>query len=255
MTRNPSGERAAHLVAQGITVVYGDLDKPASLSEAIGDARSVFSVQNFYENGVGYDGEIRQGIALADAAVSSGVAHFVQSTMADTSDSVGVAHFCSKFEVERYIRSSSLPFTMIGTVWFMDNVLNPKMGGTMTFPSLAGTLREETRLHMLAVNDLGAAISAVISNPSAHLGRKYDLASNIMTVQQMKATYRDVTFKNPKRWIMPNIIFRLFASDFAAQLRWHNRVNWSFESDHLDMLIPERTRFADYLVKHNVHGL
>jgi uncharacterized protein YbjT (DUF2867 family) len=236
-------------------VVGGDLDDPASLAQALRGIGGVFSVQNFYEKNVGYDGEIRQGRALADAAKAEGVTHYVQSTMAETPDPGDVHHFKSKFEVERYVRSIQLPATMIGTVWFMDNMLNPKMGGPMTFPGLAGTLHKDTPLHMLAVDDLGAAVARVFAEPETNLGVKHNLAGDVMTVPEMKATYQRVTGKRPKDWGMPNLMLRLFARDFAAQLRWHNRVNWSFSTAELSALVPKITTLADYLKKNDVQGL
>ncbi len=236
-------------------VAAGDLEEPESLEAPLTGVTGVFSVQNFYGKGVGYEGEIRQGRALVDAAKSAKVAHFVQSTMASTPNAGGVRHFESKFEVERYLQESGLTFTLIGTVWFMDNMLNPKMGGPMTFPALAGTLRKETRFHMLAVDDLGVAVTEVFSDPARHTGKKHNLAGDIMTIPQMKSTYRRVTGEESKRWGMPNPMLRLFARDFAAQLRWHNRVNWSFSTAGLKALAPNPATLADYLERNHVRGL
>jgi uncharacterized protein YbjT (DUF2867 family) len=86
LTRNPSSEAAERLRREGAEVVTGDLDQPDTLAAALLGVQGVFSVQNFYEPGVGHDGEIRQGRALVDAAKAAGVPHFVQSTMAATPD-------------------------------------------------------------------------------------------------------------------------------------------------------------------------
>jgi uncharacterized protein YbjT (DUF2867 family) len=255
MTRTSGSESAKALTALGMSVVEGDLNETQSLRDAIGDAQGVFSVQNFYEKGVGLEGEVRQGRALVDAARAANIGHFVQSTMADTPDVGDVEHFRSKFEIEHYVRASGLPFTMVGTVWFMDNMRNPKMGGPMTFPGLAGTLKPSTSFHMLAVDDLGAAVAQIFSDPQAHLGLKRDLASEVMTVAQMKTTYRQVTGETPKAWRMPNVLLRLFAPDFAAQLRWHNRVNWSFSPEVLEALAPNKTTLADFIARHQIRGL
>lgn len=85
-------------------------------------------MQNYWEKGVGFAGEIRQGKNLADEAKAAGVVHFVQSSMAAAEDFRGVAHFASKAEVEKYVEQITLPRTIIGTVYFMDNLLDSKMG-------------------------------------------------------------------------------------------------------------------------------
>jgi hypothetical protein len=112
---------------------------------------------------------------------------------------------------------------------------------------LAGTLKQSTRFHMLAVDDLGAVVAAVFAAPERYLGRKLDIAGDIMTIPDMLRTYARVTGARPKRWKLPNLILRLFAKDFAAQLRWHNRVNWSFSPQVLRDIVPGASRFEDFL--------
>src|SRR5690606_35954865 len=83
LTRDPARPAARALADAGAEVVRGDMDRPETLRPALDGAYGVFSVQNFWETG--YEREIQQGIALADAAHAAGVQHFVYS-------SVGSAH-------------------------------------------------------------------------------------------------------------------------------------------------------------------
>jgi uncharacterized protein YbjT (DUF2867 family) len=83
LIRDPESLAAKQLLAQGATIVVGNLDDRDSLQQAVVGVDGVFSVQNYWGKGIGYEGEIRQGKNLADVAKSAGVHHFVQSTMAD----------------------------------------------------------------------------------------------------------------------------------------------------------------------------
>ncbi len=91
ITRDPKKEPARALAEQGVEVRRGDLDEPESLKPALTGAYGVFSVQNFWETG--YEREVRQGIALADAAKTAGVRHFIYSTVASAHRKTGLPHF------------------------------------------------------------------------------------------------------------------------------------------------------------------
>ncbi|MFM8754319.1 MAG: NmrA family NAD(P)-binding protein, partial [Phenylobacterium sp.] len=134
LTRRPDSEPALALARKGVEVVPADLDRPDTLVSALRGASSVFSVQDFYAPGVGLAGEIRQGRALISAARSAGVPHIVQSTMGEGRTPGGPAHFLSKAVLEQDLRKSGLGWTFLGTVWFLDNLLNPAMQPSLIFP-------------------------------------------------------------------------------------------------------------------------
>lgn len=60
-------------------------------------AYGVFSVQNFMETG--FEGEVRQGKALADAAKAAGVQHFVYTSVVSADRHTGLPHFESKWQI------------------------------------------------------------------------------------------------------------------------------------------------------------
>jgi uncharacterized protein YbjT (DUF2867 family) len=256
LARNPESAKARALAADGIEVVQGDLNRPDTLAAALSGVDGLFSVQNFWEKGVGYEGEVRQGLALLDAAKAAGIRHVVQSTIATQAGGTpgDVHHFRSKAEIDRHLKASGLPYTLVGTVWFMDNMLDPKLG-PLTFPVLAGSLGPNTPFPMLAVDDIGAAVTATFASPESHLGQQRDLASEVLTLTQMRDTYQRVTGAVPKRWKMPNLLLRLLNRDFAAQLRWQERQPWQISPAALRELISEPSTFERFLRHHRVRDL
>lgn len=228
LTRSITSDRARRLATQGVEMVLCDLNQPTSIPAAVEGACGVFSVQNYYEKGVGYAGEIRQGCALADAAKAAGVQHFVQSTMATASGSEFVHHFQSKFEIERHIDRIGLPHTFLGTVWFMDNLFDPSLGGETNIAVIAGTLGRNRPFEMLAIDDLGAIAAQVFRAPERFMGRKIDIASDRKTIDEVRADFLHVIGRSPPRYRLPNALMRMLHSDFAAQLRWQKRYGWSF---------------------------
>jgi uncharacterized protein YbjT (DUF2867 family) len=255
LTRNVTSGQAKALGALGANLVQGDLNDPASLQAALSGVDAVFSVQDFWAKGVGYAGEVQQGKNLADAAKRAGVAHFVQSGMAKGEQIAGIEHFESKAAIGEHLRAIGLPHTIIGTVYFMDNMLDAKQGGAMTFPTLAGSLRASVALHMLCVDDLGAIAAHILTHRGEFLGQHIDVASDVLTLAQMKRIYLDTSGKKPKSWALPAWALRWFNADFAKQLAWQNNPGWHFSLDQSRMLHPKLSSFAQFIKRHQIQNL
>ena len=66
LSRNTKSYAARELARQGVELVQGDLDDPASLERAARGAYGIYSVQDFFAAGARR--EVRQGKNLADVA-------------------------------------------------------------------------------------------------------------------------------------------------------------------------------------------
>ena len=73
LTRDVNKPAAQELASLGAELVAGDMDIRSELDAAFKGAYGVFSVQNFWLPNVGFEGEIRQGKNVADAAKAAGV--------------------------------------------------------------------------------------------------------------------------------------------------------------------------------------
>lgn len=255
LTRRASSQKAMTLQKMGAEVVEGDLSKPETLPPAFEGMTGVFSVQDFYAPGVGLAGEVEQGRAVLAAAKAAGVRHIVQSSMGDGHAPGGPGHFISKALLEREIKRSGLEWTLLGTVWFMDNLLNPAMKPKLMFPVLAGSLDPDTKFQMLAIEDLGWMAAEALVDRATWAGRKINLAGDVMTVAHMKHAYRVVKGRRPKSWRIPGALFRRLVPEFAEQLAWHNRVNFAFGSEELRQVKPDALGFAAFLAKHPVASM
>ena len=248
LTRRPASQRSKALAEMGVEVVAGNLSDRASIRQAMKKVDGVFSVQNYWDPSVGFDVEITQARNLAEAALDSGTAHFVQSSMAAASDVSAVRHFESKRRIEQILKELSVPHTLIGTVYFMDNLFDRKMGGSMTFPALSGGLDSSTRLHLLSSNDIGRVVRRVFSRREEYLDQRVNLAGDQMTVEEMKTTYSQVMCKRAPRYWIPRPVLRLFAYEFAQQLDWHNAVNFDFSFEASRRSFSHLSTFEEFLV-------
>lgn len=98
----PTSEKAQALAALGAEAKQADMEDRASLEAVFEGQNRVLSVQNWTTSGV--EGEIRQGILVADVAAEAGVEHLVYLSAGIGEPGTGVPHFESKIEVENNMR-------------------------------------------------------------------------------------------------------------------------------------------------------
>lgn len=260
LTRNPDKPAGRQLAAAGCEVVAGDLDDEASLERACAGAYGVFSLQNFWEKGVGYQREIDQGCKLARAAKKAGVQHFVQTSVAGCDNARGVLHFESKHEIEKYVDSLGLPRTFLREVFFMENFTEPVMVGGekkaldpyWVMPLICGLLDESVKFHMITVEDIAWFAADVFSNPQEYLGKHIDIASDSLTPEEMRAVFRKVTGKRvlPAIKFTTRLFLRLTNPESHRQFVWNNTVGWHFDLAPLRRRHPGLMTLEQYLTRH-----
>ena len=182
LIRNPQGEPAAALRRLGAEVVGGDLGDRASLEAAARGADAVFSVQPSEgqpQSGVTSDDEVRFGKNVADAARAAGARHLVYTSMAGLLPGTGVGHFESKWQIETYVRSLDVPFTILRPGAFFELLTQPQFyatPGKFTF-----FYPPAHPIPAIAADDIGAIAAAVIAAPDAFAGRTLELAGEVLT--------------------------------------------------------------------------
>lgn len=193
VVRDPDADAARALADAGAELVVADLDQPETLRSAFQNAHGVYSVQNFMGPD-GIDGEIRQGIAVADAAKDAGVAHLVYASIDGAERDSGVPHFDSKFTIEQHITAIDQPSTMLRLVAFMDNfgtyAVPPMIDGeiVIAWPPKAGT-----RIQLVAAEDIGAIAALVFADPERFIGETVQAAGDEMSMTEMAQAFANVT--------------------------------------------------------------
>jgi uncharacterized protein YbjT (DUF2867 family) len=201
LTRDVDKPAAQELASLGAEVVSGDMDERAQLDAAFEGAYGVFSVQNFWLPNVGFEGEIRQGKNVADAAKAAGIQHLVYSSVGSAHRGMGQKHFDSKWQIEQHIQALDIPYTILRPVAFFDNfnweralILNG------TFNALG--LRPEKERQLIAVEDIAVFVALALANPSDYLGKTVELAGDALTESQLADTFAKVIGR-PVKLTMP----------------------------------------------------
>lgn len=191
LVRDPNKDTAKMLEGKGATLVKGDLYDRASVDAALKDVYGVFSVQNFWLPDVGYEGEIKQGNLLADAAKAAGVQHVVYSSVGAAHRGMGQKHFESKWIIEQHIQRLGLPYTIVRPVAFMDNYNRVRELISNGIYQGWG-LRPEKTLQLIAVEDIGAFVAIVFNKPEEFLGKTIEFAGDELTEAQIAETFSRV---------------------------------------------------------------
>ena len=251
LTRDPRKPAARVLADLSAEVVRGDLEDRSSLDRALEGARGVFSVQNVMEAGV--EGEIRQGKALVDAAVTAGVAHFVYSSVGSANRGTGLPFFDTKGEIEARLRASGLPYTILRPVFFMQNwdgMRDQILAGTLAQP-----LDPDKPVQQVNVEDIGALAAMAFEDPEHWIGREVDVAGDELTMPQVAETIGRVTGRDIGYHQVPWDQFRrAMGEDFTVMNRWFNDVGWEADISALRREYPELSTLERYLLDHGWVG-
>jgi uncharacterized protein YbjT (DUF2867 family) len=191
LTRDVNKPAARALADAGAEVTAADNEERASLERAMHGAHGAFSVQNFWLPGVGREGEERQGRNVADAAKAAGIQHFVYTSVGAAHRGMGQAHFASKWEIEQYVHTLRLPYTILRPVAFMDNY-NWQRAAITNGIFTGWGLRPDKTLQLIAADDIGAITELVYADSQDYVGKTLELAGDQLTEPQIAATLAKV---------------------------------------------------------------
>lgn len=248
LTRDINKPAAQELKSLGAELVAGDMDNRADLDAAFNGVYGVFSVQNFWLPNVGFEGEIKQGKAVADAAKAAGVQHLVYSLVGSAHRGMGQKHFESKWLIEQYIHTLEVPYTILRPVAFMDNhnwsrayILSGTFSGNGTRPDKA--------TQIIAVEDIGVFAALAFATPKEYLSKTLELAGDELTEPQVaemftKVIGRPVTLTAPTGgWGNAS------EEEMKAAYEFFNGEAYDADIAALRNLHPGLLRFEEYLRK------
>jgi len=230
MTRKPDSEPAKAAAALGAEVVTGDFDDAASLERALAGVWGVFAVQNTWEAGV--EKEEEQGKRIAKIARDKGVQHFVYSSVGSAHKKTGIPHFENKIRVEQNIKQLGFPsHVILRPVFFMENLPSPWF---LNGDKLTTTLKPETKLQMVAVDDIGKFGAKAFIEADKFKGAEIDIAGDAATMPEAAAAMSDLTGKPVSFQQIPIAAVRQNSEDFALMLEWFDAVGYSADIPSLE---------------------
>jgi len=238
LTRRPESHEAQGLARQGVQIVQGDLEDPASIVRAAEGVYGVYSVQDFWA--VGARREVQQGKNVAAAAKKAKVTHFVYSSVGGAERNTGIPHWESKWEIENTIRELSLPATIIRPVAFMEAYYIDQVEIGILKGKLTDPIRGDKPYQTIATDDIGAFVALALERPAEFIGKELEIAGSELTNVEAAAVFSRVLGKRVKFQRLPLPLVRLvLGKEFYSMFRWFNEAGFRADIPALRSQYPE----------------
>ncbi len=246
MTRKPDSDKARVLKSAGAEVIYGNYDEPESLVQALHGVSGVFAVQNTWEAGV--EREEEQGKRFAELAREQGVSRYVYTSVASAQRNTGIPHFDNKWRIEEKVRSLKFPsHAILRPVFFMENFLSPTVLPGILQGRLQFGLKPDTRLQMIAVDDIGKFALMLFDHPEEMNGVEIDVAGDEHTMPEIASFLGHIIGITVGFKPVPMEDVRKFSEDYAIMLEWFDRVGYDVQIDRLEAMFGIRlTKFEEW---------
>lgn len=251
LTRHPDTPTARALADAGATLVRGDYADTDSLRVAMRGVHALFLMATPYEAGI--DAEVAQACSAIDAAAASDIPHLVYSSGASVDQSTEIPHFDSKFAIERHLRASGVPFTVIGPAFFMENFLSPLWLTALKQGELWLALPPDRRIQMIPMASIANVAAMALEQRENFVGQRFDIASDELSGADVAARLSARAGRNIVYVQEPLSAMRALGEDFAIMFDWFDRVGYSVDIDALRDRYPdiELTTFDDWADRFN----
>jgi uncharacterized protein YbjT (DUF2867 family) len=237
VTRNTHSAKAKELASAGATLVRASLEDTAELRKALEGANSMFAMTTPF--GGGTQAETRQGISAADAAKAAGV-HLVFTSVGSANRETGVPHFDSKYEVEKHIAKIGVRATILAPAYFMENLYFGKE--QLAKGIYAAPLPAPKVLAQVAVADIGAVAVRLLEQPDRFAGKRFDLAGDELTGNDVTAILSRVTGRPFTYFQVPmDLIRQRMGEDAVKMYEWFDRVGYTIDRAALRREFPDVT--------------
>jgi len=236
LTRKPDSLAAQELKRLGVELATGNFEDRVSVERAAESADAIFAMSAREE---GSEVETRQGITVADAAKVAGTRHLIFTSVGSADRRTGIPHFESKYKVGQHIQSLGIPHTIIGPVFFMENLLSPWWLPGLQGGKLAIALPASRGLQQVAVEDIGGFAVLALERREEFLCKRIDIASDEVTGSQAAEIISRLSGRRIEYVELPVAKLRAANEDYAKMFEWFDRVGYSADTTRLRRDYPE----------------
>ena len=173
-------DQLAHFRLLGLEAALADVEQPKSLRRAMQGCERMFLLT------APTSSHTQQEMTIIDAAVEAGITSIVRLSTADTNLSAKLSYAKSHAEIDHYVRSKPLAWTLLRPTGFMQNFLesaHPIANGLL--PHMMG----DGQLSYIDSRDIALVAKQVLTE-EGHQGATYYLTgSESLTVKQVAALF------------------------------------------------------------------
>ena len=227
LVRNPAAAKLS--TAEGLEIIKGNLDDPASYRSHLKGADGVFCNLVFK---YGIDKEIEQGMALVNASKEHNIEHFVYSSVIGCDLNTGIPHWESKSKIENHLKASGINYTILRPASLYENMLIPQVKSRIVKGRLVLPTQKNTVQQFISSEDIGKIVTTIFSDLEKYRGRTIALAAEQMNGEQLASTFSKTMGREIKFQQLPLFITRLvMGRDLTKMFRWINNNDVCFVKD------------------------
>lgn len=244
LTRTPDSPAARELLRLGAEIAPADFDDGDSLDAALKGADALFAMSTPF--GTDIATEVRQGIALMEAARHVG--HIVFTSAAHADRDTGIPHFDSKHRIEQHLRTLGVPWTILGPAAFMENYAGEWTLGGLREGWFSLPMPADRPLSLIPARDIGAFAALALGRPEVFAGRRIDIASDRLTCPAIAEVLSGVCGRPIGFRRIPLAEVEAYSPDLAAMFRYFTEVGLDIDVEALRRAHPEIgwQSFADW---------
>ena len=182
-------------------------------------------------------------------AASSGVRHYVYSSVGSAHKKTGIPHFETKAAVEEHLKHVDLPLTIVRQVFFMENLTTWATQDTDEGLAVSMPLASTTTLQMIAVDDIAAIVGVVFAEPERYVGKAFDIAGDELTMPEA-ANVLGAAIGRPVRYLqLPWDVVRSQNEDFYLMYEWFERKGYDVDIADVRKIYPELLDFRAWVAR------
>lgn len=226
-----SDDAANALAERGATVVQGDLDEVATITDAAASVDALFAVTTPF---AGLGTEIQHGRNIVEAAATSGVGHVVFSSVASAGEETRIGHFDTKWETEKLLEERNVPTTVVAPAFFMDNYTFPWNLADISRGEIRQAVDADTPLQMVDSSDIGRSVIAAVER--GLIGRRIEIAGDSLNGHELALALGSATGVDVSYIRQPDDELDAMGGDWRRMYEWFNEGGFSVDRDTQDEL-------------------
>ncbi|PCJ60619.1 MAG: hypothetical protein COA79_08595 [Planctomycetota bacterium] len=228
LTRNIHSKKTKKI--KGIELFEGDLNSPTSLTPLVGRIDLIFLVTDFW---AGEKKEIEHARNLIGVFKDT-CKHIVFSSTPTSVFKDTFPHSNSKFQIEKLIQNSGIPYTFIRPGFFMEIFREKEFVPMITLGMMKKNISSEKKLPFVSIVDIGIAVSKIFNRYEHNNKKDICLISEYVSLNEYCKLHKKVIGHKPWSASFPNSLFKLFVSKELLKM-WH----W-FNSNELKFNISQQ---------------
>jgi hypothetical protein len=106
----------------------------------------------------------------------------------------------------------------------------------------------------LCTDDLGAIAARMFADPDRWAGTELNLVSDVQSIDQCRALWREVSGRPPREWPMPVWLFERFVgTDLTTMWRWLRTAEFDLSPETTREILPQALTTRDWRTR-TLHG-